>query len=84
MLLLNSKGEQIVSIALPIKRFNEVQGVLLLSTRPGQIDKILSEERIVILHAGRRRAARHARHVAAAGAHRRRAHAAAVGGGRAA
>jgi two-component system sensor histidine kinase ChvG len=49
MLLLNKKGEQIVSFALPIKRFGEVQGVLLLSTRPGQIDKILKEERIVIL-----------------------------------
>ncbi len=49
MLLLNRKGEQIVSIAQPILRFNEVQGVLLLSTRPGQIDKILREERIVIL-----------------------------------
>jgi two-component system sensor histidine kinase ChvG len=49
MLLLNSKGEQIVSIALPIRRFNEIQGVLLLSTRPGQIDKILREERTVIL-----------------------------------
>ncbi len=49
MLLLNRKGEQIVSIALPIRRFGDVQGVLLLSTRPGQIDKILKEERIVIL-----------------------------------
>jgi len=49
MLLLNRKGEQIVSFALPIRRFNEVQGVLLLSTRPGQIDQILKEERIVIL-----------------------------------
>ena len=49
MLLLNRKGEQIVSIALPIRRFSDVQGVLLLSTRPGQIDKILREERIVIL-----------------------------------
>lgn len=49
MLLLNRKGEQIVSIAQPIRRFGDVQGVLLLSTRPGQIDKILREERIVIL-----------------------------------
>ena len=49
MLLLNTKGEQIVSIALPIRRFGEIQGVLLLSTRPGQIDKILNEERRVIL-----------------------------------
>ncbi len=49
MLLLNKKGEQIVSMAVPIRRFKNVQGVLLLSTRPGQIDKILREERAVIL-----------------------------------
>ncbi len=49
MLLLNRKGEQIVSMAVPIRRFKNVQGVLLLSTRPGQIDKILREERVVIL-----------------------------------
>lgn len=49
MLLLNKKGEQIVSMAVPIRRFKNVQGVLLLSTRPGQIDKILREEREVIL-----------------------------------
>ena len=53
-------------MAVPIKRFNEVQGVLLLSTRPGEIDKILREERIVIWLAGLGRAARHPRHVAAA------------------
>ncbi len=49
MLLLNKKGEQIVSIALPIRRFKNIQGVLLLSTWPGQIDKILRDERTVIL-----------------------------------
>jgi two-component system sensor histidine kinase ChvG len=49
MLLLNKSGEQIVSMAVPIRRFKNVQGVLLLSTRPGQIDKILREERRVIL-----------------------------------
>jgi two-component system, OmpR family, sensor histidine kinase ChvG len=49
MLLLNKKGEQIVSMAVPIRRFKKIQGVLLLSTRPGQIDKILREERKVIL-----------------------------------
>jgi two-component system sensor histidine kinase ChvG len=49
MLLLNKRGEQIVSMALPIRRFKNVQGVLLLSTLPGQIDKILREERTVIL-----------------------------------
>ena len=48
MLLLNEKGEQIVSLAVPIQRMKAVQGVLLLSTRPGDIDRILGEERSVI------------------------------------
>lgn len=45
MLLLNRKGEQIVSVAVPITRFKKVMGVLLLSTPPGEIDKVLSESR---------------------------------------
>jgi two-component system sensor histidine kinase ChvG len=49
MLLLDEKYEQIVSVAVPIHRRNAVQGVLLLSTRPGEIDEILGEERAVIL-----------------------------------
>ncbi len=49
MLLLNEKYEQIVSVAVPIQRRNAVQGVLLLSTRPGEIDKVLAEERLIIL-----------------------------------
>ncbi|HKZ97157.1 MAG TPA: stimulus-sensing domain-containing protein [Hyphomicrobiaceae bacterium] len=44
MLLLNQKGEQIVSMAVPIRRISSIEGVLLLSTRPGEIDKILAEE----------------------------------------
>ena len=48
MLLLNQKGEQIVSVATPIQRARAVQGVLLLSTRPGEIEEIQSEERQVI------------------------------------
>jgi two-component system sensor histidine kinase ChvG len=49
MLLLNEKGEQIVSMAIPIRRSSStVQGVLLISTRPGEIDQILSEERDLI------------------------------------
>jgi two-component system sensor histidine kinase ChvG len=48
MLLLNEKGEQIVSTAVPIKRASTVQGVLLMSTAPGEIDQILSEERELI------------------------------------
>lgn len=48
MLLVNEKGEQIVSLAVPIQYRRAVQGVLLLSTRPGEIDEVLSEERNVI------------------------------------
>lgn len=49
MLLLDRNGDQIVSTAEPIRRMNAVQGVLLLSTRPGEIDKILWEERSLVL-----------------------------------
>ncbi len=45
MLLLNDKSEQIVSVAVPITRFKKVMGVLLLSTPPGEIDKVLSASR---------------------------------------
>lgn len=44
MLLLNEKGQQIVSTAVPIQRASGVQGVLLMSTRPGEIDKIVSDQ----------------------------------------
>ena len=49
MLLIDDKGEQIVSVAVPIQLRKAVQGALLLSTRPGEIDAVLSEERNVIL-----------------------------------
>jgi two-component system sensor histidine kinase ChvG len=49
MLLVNEKGEQIVSMAVPIQLRKSVQGVLLLSTRPGEIDEVLSEERNLII-----------------------------------
>jgi two-component system sensor histidine kinase ChvG len=49
MLLLDTNGDQIVSTAEPIRRMNAVQGVLLLSTRPGEIDRILWEERSLVL-----------------------------------
>ncbi|MGQ0455427.1 MAG: stimulus-sensing domain-containing protein [Hyphomicrobium sp.] len=48
ILLLNSKGEQIVSMAEPIKRGNRVLGVLVTSTQPGDIDGILWDERWLI------------------------------------
>jgi two-component system sensor histidine kinase ChvG len=45
MLLLTDEGKQIVSHAVPIQRRNAILGVLLLSTRPGEIDEILNKER---------------------------------------
>lgn len=49
MLMLTSNGEQIVSIATPIIRAGGIQGVLLLSTRPGEIDDAVGEQRLAIL-----------------------------------
>jgi hypothetical protein len=49
MLLVTDKGEQIVSVAVPIQYRKAVQGVLLLSTRPGEIDEILAAERNSII-----------------------------------
>jgi two-component system sensor histidine kinase ChvG len=49
MVLLTKDGEQIVSVAAPIRRLGAVQGVLLLSTKPGEIDDILDSERKAIL-----------------------------------
>ena len=49
ILLLDSKGQQIVSMAEPIKRGAKMLGVLLVSTQPGEIDDILWDERWLIL-----------------------------------
>ncbi|RUO99793.1 stimulus-sensing domain-containing protein [Hyphomicrobium sp.] len=49
ILLLNKHGQQIVSMAEPIKRGNKILGVLLISTNPGDIDDILWDERWLIL-----------------------------------
>lgn len=45
LLLLDKDGDQFVSMAVPIRRANSVLGALLLSTRPGDIEKSLSDER---------------------------------------
>lgn len=45
----NDKGELIVSVAVPIQRFRAVHGALLLSTQGGDIDAIVSAERMAIL-----------------------------------
>lgn len=49
MLLINDANQQIVSLAVPIMRRNSVLGAVLLSTRPGEIDEVLSTERWIIL-----------------------------------
>ncbi len=49
MLLLTEEGRQIVSLAVPIQRRGVTEGVLLLSTQPGQIDSILARERRILL-----------------------------------
>lgn len=49
MLLLNEEGQQIVSYAAPILRARQIHGVLLLSTDPGEIEKVLNKERNAIL-----------------------------------
>jgi len=46
---ISEKGEQIVSVAVPIQRFRAVLGVLMLSTEGGDIDKIVATERKAIL-----------------------------------
>ena len=82
MLLVNEKGEQIVSLAVPIQYRKAMQGVLLLSTRPGEIDEILSEERNVILVLALTAFGGHPARLLPARPHHCRPHAPAVGGGR--
>lgn len=45
----NEKGQLIVSVAVPIQRSRIITGALLLSTRDGDIDKIVEAERWGIL-----------------------------------
>lgn len=45
----NSEGQLIVSVALPVRQFKAVLGVLQLSTEGGTINEILRNERLKIL-----------------------------------
>lgn len=45
----NSEGETIVSVAMPIKRLKAIVGVLQLSTRGGDIEYFITQERQAIL-----------------------------------
>jgi two-component system, OmpR family, sensor histidine kinase ChvG len=46
---LNSAGETIVSVGVPIQRLRAVRGALLLSTQGGDIDAMIASERWAIL-----------------------------------
>ncbi len=46
---ISDRGEQIVSVAVPIQRYRAVLGVLLLTTQGGEIDQIIADERRSIL-----------------------------------
>ena len=46
---LNSRGETIVSVAVPIKRQRGVRGALLLSTQGGEIDAVIASERFALV-----------------------------------
>ena len=45
----DSKGDLILSVAVPVKRFKAILGSLMLTTEAGDIDRIVREERLVIL-----------------------------------
>ncbi|MFM2421778.1 MAG: Sensor protein ChvG, partial [Pseudomonadota bacterium] len=49
MLLLSDAGEQIVTVAAPIQQRRTIQGVVLLSSLPGEIDRLYEKERNAFL-----------------------------------
>jgi two-component system sensor histidine kinase ChvG len=49
MVRINDRGEVIVSVAVPVQHFRAVNGVLLLSTQGGDIDQMVTAERLAIL-----------------------------------
>jgi two-component system, OmpR family, sensor histidine kinase ChvG len=44
----NDRGEVIISVAVPVKRFNTVRGALLFSTPRGAIDQMVEAERAAV------------------------------------
>jgi len=49
MVRINNRGEVIVSVAVPVQRFRAVHGALMLSTQGGDIDHMVTAERLAIL-----------------------------------
>jgi len=48
----NSRGEVIVSVAVPVERSRAIHGALMLSTQGDDIDQMVSAERMAILKVG--------------------------------
>jgi two-component system sensor histidine kinase ChvG len=48
MVRLNERGEVVVSVAVPVQHFRAVRGVLMLTTRGGDIDDMVEAERFSI------------------------------------
>lgn len=46
---MTEKGEQVISVAVPIQRLRIISGVLLLSSEGNEIDRIVTQERLAIL-----------------------------------
>ena len=72
MVRINDRGEVIVSVAVPVQHFRAVNGALLLSTQGGDIDQMVTAERLAILKIFARRGRCDDRAVAVAGEHHRR------------
>ena len=48
MLMVNDKGQHIVSVAIPVERMKGIIGAVLVSTRDGEIDGVMRVERHII------------------------------------
>ena len=52
MVRINERGQVIVSVAVPVQRNREIYGALMLSTKGGDIDQMVTAERFAILKVG--------------------------------
>lgn len=52
MVRVNSRGEVIVSVAVPVQRSRDIRGALMLSTQGDDIDQMVTAERLAILKVG--------------------------------
>jgi two-component system, OmpR family, sensor histidine kinase ChvG len=52
MVRINERGQVIVSVAVPVQRNREIYGAMMLSTKGGDIDQMVTAERFAILKVG--------------------------------